>query len=472
MALCSQARVDRFGFNLYVFILGLILLILGMSPTVEAVSALRVSDNGRYLVEPGGKPFFWLGDTAWLLSQMTTREDVDLYLRTRANQGFTVIQAGIVMGEERVGGTLRPNAYGDLAFANGDPAQPLATPGRDSGKAQQYDYWDHVDYIVERAEAHGLTLGMLPLFVGWGGDGYKYLKPENAYSYGLFLGQRYRDKPHLVWILGGDNTPDTEAKQKVWHEVARGITVGVAGREDYDQNLMTYHINGGNSSSQWFHKTPWLDFNMIQIWGNEKGIYPKIAQDYQLTPVKPTGLGEGSYEDGPQYPTRPIDALKIRRQAYWSYLAGGYHTYGNTNTWNFSSYQPEGTQPWKEALQSPGAQHLSVLAKFFTTVEWWRFIPDPAVFASGMGSGETRNVAMRSADGDCLLIYLSSPATVSVRLDAITAADAVRATWIDPQTGDRSAAGQYRATETPSFSSPKDGPDALLLIQADAAGRK
>ena len=467
MARHSHARVDRFGFDLHALIVGLTLLILGMPQMMKAASPLRLSENGRYLIEPDGKPFFWLGDTAWLISQMTTREAVDLYLRTRALQGFTVIQAGVVMGEERVGGTLHANIYGDMAFTNGDPSQPLTTPGRDPEEAQQYDYWDHVDYIVKRAEAHGLTLGLLPLFVGWRGDGYKYLKPENAYHYGLFLGRRYQDKSHLVWLLGGDNTPDTETKQKVWHEMARGITVGVAGTEDYDQTLMTYHINGGNSSSQWFHQAPWLDFNMIQIWGNEKQIYPKITHDYQLTPVKPTGLGEGSYEDGPQYPTRPIDALKIRQQAYWSYLAGGYHTYGNTNTWNFSSYKPEGTQDWRDALRSPGAKHLSVLVKFFTSIEWWKLIPDPAALASGMGSGETRNAAMRSVDGDSLLIYLSSPATVRVCLDAISVADRVRATWIDPETGDRSNAGQFFNTVTPSFSTPKDWSDALLLIQAE-----
>ncbi len=62
-------------------------------------SMLKVSQNGRYLVRSNGKPFFWLGDTAWLLFQMTTREDAELYLSTRARQGFSVIQAAIVMGE-------------------------------------------------------------------------------------------------------------------------------------------------------------------------------------------------------------------------------------------------------------------------------------------------------------------------------------------------------------------------------------
>jgi hypothetical protein len=59
---------------------------------------IRVSANGRHFVGRDGHPFFWLGDTAWLIAQKTRREDVDFYLQTRASQGFTVIQAAAVMG--------------------------------------------------------------------------------------------------------------------------------------------------------------------------------------------------------------------------------------------------------------------------------------------------------------------------------------------------------------------------------------
>ena len=82
-----------------------------------------------------GKPFFWLGDTAWLLSQMPNREDAEQYLATRARQGFTVIQAAAVMGEERVAGTARPNAYGDRAFLDNDPSRPWLTPGNNPSVA-------------------------------------------------------------------------------------------------------------------------------------------------------------------------------------------------------------------------------------------------------------------------------------------------------------------------------------------------
>ena len=94
-------------------------------PKIRSGSALRVNAGGRFLEDEAGRPFFWLGDTAWLLSQKATRDEAELYLRTRAAQGFTVIQAAVVMGDERVGGTLLPNAYGDQAFIGGNPARPL-----------------------------------------------------------------------------------------------------------------------------------------------------------------------------------------------------------------------------------------------------------------------------------------------------------------------------------------------------------
>jgi hypothetical protein len=54
---------------------------------------LSVSANKRFLVTKDGKPFFWLGDTAWELFHRLSREEADKYLKNRAEKGFTVIQA-------------------------------------------------------------------------------------------------------------------------------------------------------------------------------------------------------------------------------------------------------------------------------------------------------------------------------------------------------------------------------------------
>ena len=47
------------------------------APAVAAYPAprLAVSANKRFLVTADGKPFFWLGDTAWELFHRTTREE-------------------------------------------------------------------------------------------------------------------------------------------------------------------------------------------------------------------------------------------------------------------------------------------------------------------------------------------------------------------------------------------------------------
>src|SRR5512146_2122476 len=58
-----------------------------------ALPRLKVSDNRRFLVHEDGRPFFYLGDTAWELFHRLDREDADRYLEDRARKGFTVIQA-------------------------------------------------------------------------------------------------------------------------------------------------------------------------------------------------------------------------------------------------------------------------------------------------------------------------------------------------------------------------------------------
>jgi hypothetical protein len=437
------------------------------TPGSVATSSLVVNENGRHL-QRDGAPFFWLGDTGWLLFQSATREDAEFYLERRAEQGFTVIQAAIVMGEEigvgamPLAGTLKANVYGDQAFVAGDPTRPALTAGSDPRLADEYDYWDHVDYIVERASAHGLTLALAPLFVGYTGPGYRYLTPERSFDFGLFLGRRYGGAAHVIWILGGDNTPSTAAAQHLWNELARGITVGTAGGEDYERTLMTYHINGDNSSSLWFHDAAWLDFNMVQVWGKEPQIYPHVLKDYQLAPVRPTGLGEGSYEDSPQYPTRPIDSLKVRQQAYWSYFAGGYHTYGNTNVWNFGTYTSAVTDDWRRAVESEGARHLSVLARLWTSLPWWTFEPAPTLVDGASAIAGT--VAIRSTTGELGLVYLPASSTATVNLTTLARVSAT-ATWIDPRTGAATAAGRASGT-TASFRSPPGWVDALLLLEA------
>ena len=127
--------------------------LLALATTASAQAALprlKVADNKRFLVTADGKPFFWLGDTAWELFHRLNREDADKYLINRAERRFTVVQA-VVLAE--LDGLNDSNANGDRPLDGNDPTRPNEA------------YFAHVDWIVARANALGLYVGMLPT---WG----------------------------------------------------------------------------------------------------------------------------------------------------------------------------------------------------------------------------------------------------------------------------------------------------------------
>ena len=159
----------------YVFVIELIALFLFivLFATGATGQALRVSSNQRFLVTKDGKSFFFLGDTAWELFHRLNRQEADLYLENRASKGFTVIQA-VVLAE--LDGLKAPNPYGEVPLIDMDPSRP------------NDKYFEHVDYIVDKAESLGMYIGMLPTWgdkfnIRWG-KGPEVFTPANAYDFG------------------------------------------------------------------------------------------------------------------------------------------------------------------------------------------------------------------------------------------------------------------------------------------------
>ena len=171
--------------------------------SAQSMPKLKVSENRRFLVTSEGKPFFYLGDTAWELFHRLNREEATRYLEDRARKGYTVIQA-VALAE--LDGLNDPNAYGHRPLLANEPTRPDVKDGAAN------DYWDHVDFIVKKANSLGLYIGFLPT---WGdkwnkkwGVGPEIFTAENAAIYGEWLGRRYMDAG-IIWILGGDRPVDT-----------------------------------------------------------------------------------------------------------------------------------------------------------------------------------------------------------------------------------------------------------------------
>lgn len=444
----------------------------GTSPTATAPApapglALQVSDDRRYLVDEAGEPFLWLADTAWTMPLRLTREEVGAYLDKRVEQGFTVIQTVAVF--PHVGGP-GPNAYGDSPFAT-NLGEPTVTEGADPGDDQQYDYWDHLDYIVAAAEERGLRVALWPAWAdSQVGD---VLRKDNADAYGRFLGARYGSD--VVWVLGGDESAG--GFEDIWRGVARGIAVGVTGREDYSTTLMTYHPIGDASSAQWFHDDEWLDVNMVQ--GGHCLRYQVRQQlidgAYAEQPTKPFLDSEPIYEEHP-YCWKPKDgystAIDVRRDAYWAVFGGAFgNSYGHHSVWQFlAKGRPAALSArgdWVSALDDEAAWQMRNLAALMRSRPTWTAAPDQDLITSGVGSGPSRLQAATAADGTFVLVYSPDGAPFEVDLAAL-AGDRAQLWWFDPRTGEATDAGSVAAG--PTELSPPSGEDWVLVADDVTAG--
>ena len=196
----------------------------------------------------------------------------------------------------------------------------------------------------------------------------------------------------------------------------------------------------------------------MQTWKWVERIYPMITEEYRLKPVKPVLMGEGAYEHGSEYGF-DVTPLWVRRQAYYSCLAGASHAYGHNDSWRV-------LPSWKQALDAPGAIQLGILKQIFLArEEWWRLVPDQSIFATGGNTeGQILNLAARHENGRWLIVYLGSKASFSIHMDKLASGASVKAFWIDPRSGDATVIDAQGRSDVESFSTPEGWEDALLIL--------
>ena len=398
----------------------------------EPVYPLEVSRNRRYFVDQKGDPVFWLGTTQWQLFREYRIEEARLILEKTKNRGFAFIQV-MMMG---VGDGTRQNVYGEKPWHDNDPLKP------------NEEYFKHVDRIMHIAREKNLVISMTIYHQRYR----TYITRDNARAWALWVARRYKDFPNIVWSM----TP--QAKQEyvpVLRELARGLREGDGGN-----HLITFKPDPAPFSSSFVHEESWLDFDSMQTWNRVDLIYPMVTNDYRLTPVKPVLMAEGAYENGSEYGFN-VSPLWIRRQAYYSYLAGAHHTYGHNDSWRV-------LPTWKKALDAPGAVQLGLLRSIFMNrKEWWRLVPDQAIFTRGGNTkGKLLNLAARHEHGTWIMAYMAERASVSIDMTKIAPATRAHAFWVNPRTGNRIPIDSFPTTGTRSFSTPAGWEDALLILEA------
>jgi hypothetical protein len=392
---------------------------------------VKISPNHRYFVDQDGTPVFWLGTTQWQLFRGYKLDEARTILEKSRSHGFVFAQV-MLMG---VGDGTAPNVYGEKPWLNDNPLTPNEA------------YFNNVDAVVRIAENNNVAISMTLYHQRYR----KHITIENARPWAKWLATRYKAAPNIIWSM----TP--EARQEfvpVLRELAAGLRAGDAGR-----HLVTFKPDPAPYSSSFIHGEPWLDFDSMQTWSGVKLIYPMVTKDYNLKPIKPVLMAEGAYEAGSEYGFA-VTPLWVRRQAYYSYLAGAHHTYGHNDSWRV-------LPTWEKALDAPGAVQLGILKKVFTArKEWWLMVPDQSVFASGgRSTGDVLNLAARHEDGKWAMVYLADNVSFSVNMDKIRGSKA-NAFWVNPKSGDTVAIGEEATTGVKRFSTPAGWEDAILVLEA------
>ena len=382
---------------------------------------LTVSANHRFLMHENGTPFFWLGETAWLLPQRLNRDEAAFYLQSAAEAGYNVVQIQVLNALPSW------NAYGQ--------------------SSDREAYWQHVDYLVDTAERFGLYVGMVCV---WGSQVKSgRMDAAAAKKYGDFLARRYKDRKNIVWLMGGDIQGDIHPE--VWNAMASAI------KATDPNHLMSFHPRGRHTSAQWWSKAEWIDFHTFQSghrrYGQRMGNknYP-IADNTEednwmyvdstlaYPPLKPVLDAEPIYEGIPQglhdrHEPR-WTAGHVRRYAYWSVFAGSCgHTYGNNSIMQF--YRPGlppayfAERPWWDALNDPGFRQMQYLKRLMLSFPYFeRQAAQDAILDNG-----TRYDRLAATRGsDYLLVYNFTGRDMRIDLTCISG-DEKRLWWLDAATG-------------------------------------
>lgn len=445
--------------------------LLSSADAATAPPVIKVSEvNPHYFVKADGTPFFWQADTAWAIFNHAAPADVDAYLDDRAAKGFNVVQGVIALWDY----TNYKNPDGELPFVD-----------RDLGKINEA-FYKNVDSIIDKVEAHGMYMAVLPYWHKNAGDRLGATGiPEKMQAYCKFLAQRYAKK-NLFWILGGDSTAAGEAGLKIQHVTdleAQGLIEG-AKAVGVDKLMISYHPTGRQSSSFWFQERPWLDFNAIQS-GHfiDTTNFQIVGADYAKTPVKPTLDMEAGYENITDRlvgtpDAKRIQAVDIRRGAYLDVFAGAAGlTYGQGEVYGFNAGGRVITRwgtamSWKEALKLPGSGQVQYVRYLIESRPMLQRMPDQSLIAGSVSERAVERVeAMRGADGSYAFIYLPSGKTnVTVNVGKLSGA-AIRAWWYDPRNGQATQLEIFSKVAAREFTAPADPPAGDWVLVLDDASR-
>jgi hypothetical protein len=426
---------------------------------------LKASSNNRYLVGQNNVPFLMVGDGGG----QTMFTNISLagaatYLADRQAHGYNAIWCNVL--GSNTGGRSNGSTYdgilpftGILSGGNYDVATPNSA------------YFARVDAMVNLAATYGIVVLMDAMDNNSWLSTYRANGNSAVYSFGAYLGNRYKNFKNVIWMTGNDfqtwnTTPGDNA-------LAENVMAGIAGT-DYNHiqtNELHYNISGSCDD-------PLLE--SFQGMASAYTYYPsyyEVLHEYNTCfPPVPTFMVEGYYEGvtyGNLTPTTATN-LMLRKVPYWVVLSGGSAGYfAGDSYYDFHA-------GWQEGIDSKAATQLGYFSSFMQSFAWYSLVPDQTnevvtagygtATGNGFGNIQTDNYVAtgRIADGSLVLSYC--PARTTITVDMTKLRGTITARWYDPTANMYLAIGSFSNTGTHDFATPGNNsagdPDWVLVLTA------
>ena len=403
---------------------------------------LKVSKNGRYLTYADGTPFFYLGDTHWILSHERfdtsnapgVASQFKYTVDKRVKQGFTVFQseAGWQARSAQIRITDEANAdeEADADFKHGFTRADLAG-------------FANLDRKFKYIADHGLVHANAEIC--WVGDPAGFPIFTEAYMTRLarYWVARYGAYP-VIWTIAQEIDKNNYGAYdattiKKWFAAAQSI----ADNDAYHQPVMPHMENTDHttSSNSWWSGKAYHAGWAVQ-WQGELTDMGTAQEFWNASPTKPSVLYESAYD---HFWTDSRGALGAAYKAFQYGMYG--YGYGANGIWNDIYSKPGepgdfGTayeMPahyfwWQEGADLRTGDQLAYFKQFYTGLEWWKLVP--RFNDNAWSSFADTSRSLLSSDGhDTYVVFFFGSGTSTGTLNHMEDHFTYLAQWFNPRDG-------------------------------------
>jgi hypothetical protein len=393
---------------------------------------LKVSANGRHIVQKNGRPFLIVADAAWQLLRKLNFADAVQYMDIRKSQSVNTLLIHLLPAQLNY-----KNVHNVAPFSNNND---LLKP--------EPAYFDHMEKVIAAAGERDLVVGMIVSRKSWNML-FESQGEQACLAYGAYVGKRFSKYPNVIWVVGEEENQH----QFIYKSVSDGLKQYTKGQLVASFSSCSPTAPPDSSAQQ----QPDLKF-----------IVPDSTvsvSEYAALAAWQKTIGETYHKpfviSNLELPREVSDQSAIIRNQAWQSMLSSAAGFCHSST--IKNFHPT----WKVNITQDGTEYMAHFAKILKGLPWDLMQPDGAVNILADSLDRIDISVCYLSNRRLAMFYIPSSKTIPLNLTALNGKK-FNAVWYSPRTGKRWPGGEMERTETARITPPNAQPawDWILLIGA------